>query len=168
MKLATILLILLTATLEAGLPKWFPASQGAVLKEAEERAEMDKKLAEYDERMLAVATIMEKHRPILEYMARNNLEMTESNLEVARANTVASQQSGDFLGSIIKSVTTGDPMAMIAVLTGGLGLLGAGSSHKQKKKAQGFRIKALKYAHMDSSESKKAIRQDEDFPDIIA
>lgn len=167
MRAVFLILILSAAPLQA-LPKWFPASQGAVLKESEERAEMDKKLAEYDKRMLAVTQVLESHRPILEYMAKNNLELTASNLEVARANTERAEKSGDFLGSVIKSVTTGDPMAILAAITTGAGLLGLGSGRKHKKSAENFRTKALNYAHMDSEESKKALRHDKDFPDVIA
>ena len=170
MKLTIAILILLIAPLQA-LPKWFPASQGAVLKEAETRAEMDKKLAEYDKQLLAMSATIEELKPnlpVLEYMAKNNLELTASNLEVARANTVNAERSGDFIGAIVKAVATGDPMAMLSVVSLGAGLLGLGSGHSQKKKAQGFRAKALKYAHLDATESRAALKEDSDFPDVIA
>jgi len=171
MKILAIIVILLTASVEAGWPKWFPATRGQLLDQAEKSAEMDKNLAEYDQNFLKMASGIPELSPylrVLEYMANNNLEMTESNLKIAIENTRQAEQSGDFIGSIVKSVTTGDPMAMLAVITTGAGLLGFGSSRTQKKKADNFRAKALRYAHMNTEDSKKALKEDQDFPDIIA
>jgi hypothetical protein len=50
-------ILLLAFSVEAGLPRWLPASQGALLDESQERAEMDKKLAEFDKNFLAVTAI---------------------------------------------------------------------------------------------------------------
>lgn len=171
MKVLTLILILSVPSLEAGLPKWFPASQGAVLEEAKERAEMDKKLAEMDETFVSMSASLKELKPhlaVLEHISRNNLELAGSNLDVANANIVEAEQASAVVGTIAKSVAFGDPMSIVAMLTTGLGLLGGAAGVQQRKKAQGFRAKALKYAHLDITASRAALKEDTDFPDVVA
>ena len=175
MRLFILTLILLTASAEAGMPKWWPVTRGQLLEQAEKSAEMDKNLAEYDQIFLKTASDIPELGPylrVLEYMTKNNLEMTESNLKIAIENTRRSEQSGNFIGSIVKAVATGDPMSMVAALTTGLGLLGAGMGRRGQQKAEAearrHKLKGLKLAHMTPEEAKKALKDDDDYPDIIA
>jgi len=161
------LFFILIATAESA-PRWFPASNGALLDEAQKRAEMDQKLAEFNKNFLHFSTVMEKHRPVLEYMAKQNLEMTESNLQLAYREQDQAKASGDFFGSVIKAVTTGDPMAIFGAVTTGIGLLGLGAGSRNKKKSELMRRKALEYAHMDATASKEKLKHDQDFPDVVA
>jgi hypothetical protein len=102
---------------------------------------------------------------MLDYMAKNNLELTESNLDVVFQKQRSAERSGDFFGTVIKAVTTGDPMAIFGVLTTGIGLLGVGAG---KVKAKKYRAKCIEYANMDIEKSQEKLKDDKDFPDIIA
>ncbi len=172
---AYLFVIILLAEPLMALPRFFPVSQGRFADELVELNEVDQRLAKMDEQILLVqelnvaafkalgvdTTKIEIYGQLNEQTNAEILKDLEAKGEAYKEYRDSMDNGAGLLISAFKAITTGDPTALLALLSGALGI-GCEVNRRKKNK---HRKDAIDYAKM-GEESKQKIIDNKDYPEV--